>query len=186
MKRLIVSLSSMAMLLTLVLGSFQAGHDGFLEKEKEFSGNVNSSENYILLSAPVLDAQEIAAQVQPVTFEPEELSASEEDVMLLALLTMAEAEGEPEEGKRLVIDSVLNRMDSPWFPDTIYEVVWQPYQYSGMKSPRIDQCWVKEELVREELKHRTNYDVIFFRTKRYSSYGVPMFQVGAHYFSSYD
>jgi hypothetical protein len=28
--------------------------------------------------------------------------------------------------------------------------------------------------------------VIFFRTERYSDYGVPMFQIEHHYFSSYD
>ena len=30
------------------------------------------------------------------------------------------------------------------------------------------------------------FDVIFFRTERYSDYGVPMFQIEHHYFSSYD
>lgn len=29
---------------------------------------------------------------------------------------MAEAEGEPEEGQRLVIDTILNRVDDPCFP----------------------------------------------------------------------
>ena len=47
---------------------------------------------------------------------------SREDVELIALVTMAEAEGECEEGKRLVIDTVLNRVDSDYFPDTGYEV----------------------------------------------------------------
>ena len=36
---------------------------------------------------------------------------SEEDISLIALVTMAEAEGECEKGKRLVIDTILNRMD---------------------------------------------------------------------------
>lgn len=134
---------------------------------------------------------------KPVTFpsiieievKQEENKVSEEDIRLIALMTMTEAESEPEVGQRLVIDSVLNRVDDPHFPDTIHNVIWQPHQYCGMESPRIDQCWVKEELVqlvREELKNRTNYDVVFFRTQRYSDYGVPMFQVGAHYFSSYN
>ena len=38
----------------------------------------------------------------------EDRIASEEDIELIALVTMAEAEGEPEEGKRLVIDTILN------------------------------------------------------------------------------
>ena len=42
------------------------------------------------------------------------------------------------------------------------------------------------KLVEEELENRTDYDVVFFNAGHYSDYGVPMFQVGNHYFSSYD
>ena len=58
-----------------------------------------------------------------------------------------------------------------------------------MWNGRSDRCYVREDiyqLVKEELESRTNSDVIFFRTTRYSDYGVAMFQVGHHYFSSYD
>lgn len=114
---------------------------------------------------------------------------SEEDIELLALVTMAEAEGECEEGKRLVIDTILNRVDSEHFPDTISEVIYQRNQFSSMWNGRVDRCYVQEEivqLVREELENRTNYDVIFFHAKKYSKYGTPLFNVENHYFSSYD
>lgn len=80
-------------------------------------------------------------------------------------------------------------VDDPHFPDTVHEVVYQKNQFSSMWNGRVDRCYVKEELVdlvKEELRNRTNYDVVFFRTERYSDYGVPMFQVEHHYFSSYD
>lgn len=114
---------------------------------------------------------------------------SEEDIELIALVTMAEAEGECEEGKRLVIDTVLNRMDSEHFPNTAYEVIYQPYQFSSMWNGRVDCCEVREdicELVKGEMETRTNCDVIFFTAGCYSNYGVPMFQVENHYFSSYE
>lgn len=66
-----------------------------------------------------------------------------EEIELLALCTMAEAEGECEQGQRLVIDSVLNRVDNPHFPDTISEVIWQKNQYAGMYGDRITRCYVK-------------------------------------------
>ena len=100
-----------------------------------------------------------------------------------------EAEGECEEGKRLVIDTVLNRVDSEYFPGTVYEVIYQPNQFSSMWNGRVDRCEVREdicELVYEELESRTNYDVVFFTAGEYSAYGVPMFQVGNHYFSKYE
>lgn len=136
---------------------------------------------------PMVDKATAAVTELPRPPEPESLMA-EEDVNLIALLAMAEAEGECEEGQRLVIDTVLNRKDDPRFPDSVYDVVYEPNQYSGMESPRIDCCYVKDELVElvwEELENRTNGEVIFFRTEQYSKYGTPLFQVGNHYFSSY-
>lgn len=126
---------------------------------------------------------------EAVAAEPEVPSASQEEIELIALCVMAEAEGECEYGQRLVIDVILNRVDDPHFPDTIYDVIYQKNQFSGMYGDRITRCYVKDELVqlvREELESRTNYDAVFFRTGHYHSYGVPMFQIGAHYFSSYD
>ena len=73
---------------------------------------------------------------------------------------MAEAEGESEYGKRLVIDTVLNRVDSEHYPDTVFEVIYQPSQFSSMWNGRVDRCCVTDEicqLVREELQERRNY-----------------------------
>lgn len=113
---------------------------------------------------------------------------SDSDIDLLALVTMAEAEGESEMGKRLVIDTILNRVDSNRCPNTVKGVVYQPYQFTSMTNGRVDRCYVRKDirkLVIEELESRTNYDVIYFRTGRYSDYGTPLFKVGNHYFSSY-
>lgn len=52
-----------------------------------------------------------------------------EDISLIALVTMAEAEGECEEGKRLVIDTILNRVDSEHFPNSVYDVIYQRNQF---------------------------------------------------------
>lgn len=114
---------------------------------------------------------------------------SDWEIDLIALVTMAEAEGEPEEGQRLVIDTILNRKDQKYFPDSIYEVVYQPCQFSSMWNGRVNRCFVKNDirkLVIEEIESRTNNKVVFFRTTRYSDYGVPNIQVGHHYFSSYN
>lgn len=145
----------------------------------------------IVLEKPEREPVEeiVEPEPAPVPEEPEKiLDISEEDINLLAIVTMAEAEGEPELGQRLVIDTVLNRMDSPYFPDTIYDVIWQKNQFTSMWNGRADRCYVKEDivqLIQEELVCRTDSDVVFFRTGHYSSYGVPLFQVGNHYFSSY-
>ena len=126
--------------------------------------------------------EEVAPVETPVHLE-------EWEIILLARLTEAEAGGEPEYGQRLVIDTVLNRMDHPAFPSTLYNVIYQPYHFSPIWNGGIN-CYTGRvdliQLVREEIIHRTNRDVIFFQAGGYSIYGVPLFQVGGHYFSSYD
>ena len=120
--------------------------------------------------------------------EEEEPSISDYEIYLLALLTVAEAEGEFEYGKRLVIDTVLNRVDHEYFPNTIADVIYEPKQFTSVWNGRVEECVVTDEviqLVKEELVSRTNYDVIFFRADRYSDYGSPLFQAGNHWFSSY-
>lgn len=134
-------------------------------------------------SAPVIfDEPEVVEEVWPYPITQEEID-------LIALVTMAEAEGETELGKRLVIDTILNRMDDPHFPDTVHDVIYYPNAFSVMWNGRIDRCYVMPEiveLVKEELLNRTNYECVFFMAGGYSAYGEPMFQECCHYFSSYD
>lgn len=111
---------------------------------------------------------------------------SNHEIELMATIVMAEAEAEPEEGQRLVIDVILNRVDSPNFPNTVSEVIFQKNQFSPIDNGRFERCYAKPELIQlviEEIYDRQNEDVIFFRTGRYSDYGEPLFQVCCHYFS---
>ena len=127
---------------------------------------------------PIIEAEE--------TVDEPIISVSNEDIELLALITMAEAEGENEEGKRMVIDTILNRVDSERFDNTISEVIYAPNQFTSMWNGRVDRCYVADDiyqLVIEELTNRTNYDVLYFTAYQYGAYGTPMFQIGNHYFS---
>lgn len=125
--------------------------------------------------------------IQPVEQDEPEIyiPATTEEIELLALVTMAEAEGESVEGKRLVIDTVLNRVDSPRWPNTIREVIYQPSQFVAMSNGRAERCVITDEvrqLVVEELLSRTNNEVVYFTAGGYGRYGTPLFQVGNHYF----
>lgn len=119
----------------------------------------------------------------------EESRFTEEEIFLIAWCMVGEAEGEPEEGKRLVIDVILNRIDSPRFDDTVYDVIYAPGQFEAMHNGRAERCKdkVTEEmlqLVREEVANRTNSKVLYFRMNHYHKWGTPEIQVGCHYFSS--
>ena len=138
---------------------------------------------------PEFKMEEVIVEEPVVVSTKSSYSLSDEEIDLLALVTMAEAEGECEEGQRLVIDTVLNRVDHEYWPNTVTEVIYQPNQFTSMWNSRVDRCEVQEyfrRLVIEELESRTNYDVVFFRAGKYSAYGTPLFQVENHYFSSFE
>jgi N-acetylmuramoyl-L-alanine amidase len=142
------------------------------------------------VSEPLVYVENTLDATEPVAEPEDDISQglTDEEIDLIALVTMAEAEGEPEEGKRLVIDTILNRVDSNRFPDTIYDVIYQPKAFTSMWTSRVTRCYVREDirqLVLEELESRTNDEVVFFHTDFYHSYGTSLFQVGKHYFSKY-
>ena len=98
----------------------------------------------------------------------------------IAKVAYHEANNQSELGKRLVIDTILNRVESDEFPNTIEGVLSQPGQYCNPSKYPPDDYY---RLVAEELYFRTNSKVLWYRTKRYHKYGVPIIKEGDHYFS---
>lgn len=90
-----------------------------------------------------------------------------EEIEILEKVTMAEAEGESYEGKVAVVNVILNRVASPWFPDTIKEVVFQPGQFTPIHDGRYEKAVPNEEVkaaVRDALNGKTvvDSDTLFF------------------------
>lgn len=109
------------------------------------------------------------------------------DINLMARMVQAEAGGQCEEGQRLVIDCVLNRVGSEYFPDTATDVILAPGQFAVVENGAIQKAQPTDEiydLIRQELNERTNYDVIYFTAGGYNPSGEPWAQVGDHYFST--
>ena len=146
----------------------------------------------IVESPPVYETYSYLEPLEVVTISEPEYQLTEEEIYLIAVITVNEAEGECEEGQRWVIDTILNRVDSPEFPNTVSEVIYQPSQFCASGS-RMDKVLSDERtidmiyneimpLVREELISRTNSEVVYFNSIDYS-YGTPIKQIGGHYFS---
>ena len=102
------------------------------------------------------------------------------DVVLIGKVVNHEAPNESDLGKRLVVDTILNRVESDKFPNTVFDVIHQPGQYCIP-----DELPPKEiyTLIAEEMYNRTNNSVLWYRTKKYHTYGVPIIKEGNHYFS---
>lgn len=161
------------------------------------SAPATNSDN-VQIKTPITAVEDITKEpeiVEPVieTLPPEKeeelvkLPLTDEEIDLIALVTMGEAEGEPIEGKRLVIDVILNRLDSERFADTVDGVIYAKNAFECMWNGRIDRCQVRDDirqLVIDELLSRTNYEVLYFRTDHYHKFGTPVTKVGNHYFST--
>ena len=111
---------------------------------------------------------------------------TEEEVTMIAAIIQCEAGNQSDDGQRYVADSILNRVDSPWFPNTILEVINQPGQYATRKkAARLAKsgnipirCYGNAIY---ELTARTNREIIYFG-RGYGS-GEPLFKEGDHCFS---
>ena len=111
---------------------------------------------------------------------------TEEEVTMIAAIIQCEAGNQSDDGQRYVADSILNRVDSPWFPNTVLEVINQPGQYATRrkaaklaKNGNIQlRCYGNAIY---ELTARTNREIIYFG-RGYGS-GEPLFKEGDHCFS---
>ena len=110
------------------------------------------------------------------------------ELELLAAVVEAEAGNQDMIGKRLVVDVVLNRVDSPLFPDTITEVLEQPGQFTTMWNGAVEDAgWHMQEddytaVMTEVTGKRLDYDIYFFTAGEYNASCKPAYIHGDHYF----
>lgn len=132
------------------------------------------------------------------TEEPEPVSRyaditfSEEEERILACLVYHEARGEPFEGQVAVVEVVFNRMLSPYFPDTVEEVVFQkyydvwqfspaPYLYTAEPTAEnYNAVWVAYR----GLDPKTTIETVYFSGSPYNEHISAI--IGGHYFCEID
>ena len=125
------------------------------------------------------------SELNPNDISPEDIYYETMD--MLARCVEAEAGNQGLEGKRLVVDVILNRVSDPDFPDSIQKVIGQPYHFSVYWNGAMESVEVSEETrqaIRMELKEISYPGVMYFREGDWSLYGTPWKQVGDHYFST--
>ena len=151
------------------------------------------------LWAEPLPEQELVAPAFTVNIEPKEeevemninveveVDAKQEyELELMARVVEAEAGNQSLLGKRLVVDTILNRVDHPGFPDSIKGVIYQDGQFTTVSSGKIYAVSPSQESITAvimERTHRTETGVIYFNNGGFTSYGEPYERVGDHYFS---
>ena len=86
---------------------------------------------------PAIEPEPAAAPTEP-TEQPTPVEDSYE-IKLLAALIQCEAVGESYVGQVAVGDVVMNRVADPRFPDSIVEVIYQPRQFSPIKTGKVER-----------------------------------------------
>ena len=164
--------------------------------EKTFTETVTEYVNVpqlMTVEVPVVVEKQIVVDHPIIAQESAErwkgIDITSEDIELLARLAWREARGEKILGMRLVVEVVLNRVLNEHFPDTIYDVLYQPGQFTpDYGVPELDEITPTEEqyeAVRLAITETPilEPDVVFFA--RSPIYGEIFLHVGGHYFTRY-
>lgn len=115
---------------------------------------INPSLRYALTREEVIEKNKLN---NDEVLKEEKTSYSEEDIDLLARLVHAEAKGEGYNGKVAVAATVLNRVESDAYPETIKGVIYEynyGYQYCPVRNGQINRPTDEQsrKAVREALR----------------------------------
>lgn len=125
-------------------------------------------------------------------------SLSEEETILeeivygnmeaVATIVQAEAGNQDLDGMRLVADVVLNRMDSPKFPNEVWDVIYQDGQFGPTVDGALEKAgwYICEDVWKEvemewDRESRLNSGILYFNTTWDN--GSNPFKHGDHWFS---
>lgn len=110
-----------------------------------------------------------------------EIQLTEDEKKEIAGTVYAEANNEDMIGKRLIVDVILNRVGKKGFAQDVHGVVNQDNQFCKSKYYTED-CM---KAVEYEMYERLDYEIAWFRTGTYHTYGEHAYQHGRHYFSKF-
>ena len=113
---------------------------------------------------------------------------SQYEMDLFAALVWAEAGDQPiPDGLCYVADVVLNRVDSPAWPNSIEGVIYQPGQFSVVYNGALDRAYgnapqVCYDAIVSQLQNRWAPGIIYF-SMGYNANGTLAFTHGTHFYS---
>lgn len=163
----------------------KAAGNSVFEIVQESCGIAAAMEENIHTGAPVIET---------LVQEPEDIldSLDPSELDLFARCVESEAGNQGLYGKQLVADVILNRVESPNFPDTISEVILQRgkngvWQFSVAGDGALERAVPTEETyeaIRTELAQVQQPSLMYFSAEGFLPYGTPWQKVGGHYFNT--
>ena len=138
------------------------------------------------------DSEEVKS-VEPTTAEPHkcswaDISLNDEEYRLLCTTVFCEAGNQTVETQTMVALTILNRINSDIFPNTVREVVYQDEQFAVTKWDDFENYGWTESVtaaVKNALADNEHPDdMYYFRTLHYHTFGTPYIQSEDLYFST--
>jgi len=109
------------------------------------------------------------------------------EVEILARCVEAEAGDQSIDVKRAVVSVILNRVDDDAWPDTIGEVIEEPYEFATYWNGAMDEAEPSVstyEAISLEMETRSYPGLYYFDMDKYLQYGTPYARMGDLYFST--
>lgn len=109
------------------------------------------------------------------------------ELEILARCVEAEAGNQSIDVKRAVVSVILNRVDDNDWPDTISEVIADPYEFATYWNGRMDEVTPSAttyEAISMEMETRSYPGLFYFDMDAYLPYGTPYARMGDLYFST--
>ena len=107
-------------------------------------------------------ANAVATQAKTIEYEEQEL---------LARVVEAEAGNQGIIGKRLVVAVIYNRVESEKFPNTVYDVLTSPHQFSTVWNGQVEKMEITPETlfaIEIERSHRSDNEILYFNNGKCS------------------
>ena len=105
-----------------------------------------------------------------------------DDFRLMCRIVMNEAGGNSYKCQLAVAETIVNRVNSEYYPDNIYDVVYQPYQYSHANNGEVTDS-VREAVTQALEESIFDNSMVYFRDWYYHSFAEPYIEIDGMCFS---
>lgn len=187
MRENLIELACCLVTALLILGMIVAIQHFSIKKQEPIETGVFVDEVVIKGHPIEADPPILVAQGAYIASDTPVEDAVDDQFEELVQIVMAEGGNtEPDMGLRLICDSILNRVDDSRFPNSIHDVIYQRGQFQPVGDGVLYRFEPTEKVIQicaEEIQHRTNNKVLFFRTQQYHSGTNPIAHIGHHYYS---
>ena len=146
-------------------------------------GNVQTAQEDEMYRLEIVEAEQKRMQ-ENVEKNNEKYAAEME---ILAKCVEAEAGNQSIDVKRAVVSVILNRVDDEDWPDTISEVIADPYEFATYWNGAMEEITPSAstyEAISLEMETRSYPGLFYFDMDAYLPYGTPYAKMGDLYFST--